>query len=240
MDIASHFYNLNNFSGLKQIYASLETSSVARLRLTREKAGLEQHEMYAKLKWLFDDHDKGYLERLRNSYPPCMPFIGSHLTNIYRKHEYNKLYYDQEPSYTSKSQSNTPNTSLIYFAKYRLIVEFINEVLQYQNASYKLRVHHKIRSFLVYDLDVYFERAHEKFKQESVLSAETLLSQAHSNNPAKMIEQMVESHIYDLSKQVEPSNSTESSLKVFPRRKTYPLKAPTSSGSWTQSAIKER
>lgn len=63
LDIASYFYELNNFSGLKEIYAAFETSFTTRLVITREKSGLEQHKMYEIFKKLFDNHDKGYFER---------------------------------------------------------------------------------------------------------------------------------------------------------------------------------
>jgi len=59
LDIAGYFYEMNNFCGLKEIYAALDTSSVSRLKVTREKCNLEQHAMYAKFKQLFDYHEKG-------------------------------------------------------------------------------------------------------------------------------------------------------------------------------------
>ena len=63
LDIASYFYELNNFSGLKEIYAAFETSFTTRLIITREKSGLEQHRMYEIFKKLFDHHEKGYFDR---------------------------------------------------------------------------------------------------------------------------------------------------------------------------------
>lgn len=63
LDIAHYFYEMNNFSGLKEIFAAFENSFTTRLLITREKSGLEQHKMYEIFKKLFDDHDKGYFDR---------------------------------------------------------------------------------------------------------------------------------------------------------------------------------
>ena len=94
LEIAKHFYDMNNFMGVKEIYAAFEASSVERLKVTRKLAGVEQHEMYAVFKQLFESHDRGYLDRLKKCDPPCLPFIGSHLTIINKNQEYNKLNYD--------------------------------------------------------------------------------------------------------------------------------------------------
>ncbi len=91
LDIAEYFYEMNNFSGLKEIYAAFDSASVTRLETTREKSGLEQHRMYAKFKELFDNHQRGYLERIKKCDPPCVPFIGIHQTFVLKTQEYNKL-----------------------------------------------------------------------------------------------------------------------------------------------------
>jgi hypothetical protein len=91
LDITHYFDQMNNFSGMMEISAALETSSVRRLEITRQLAGIENHKMYAKFRKLFDDHDKGYLDRFKKCSPPCIPFIGIHLSMIYRKNEHNKL-----------------------------------------------------------------------------------------------------------------------------------------------------
>lgn len=90
LEISHYFYEMNNYSGLREIYAALENCAIVRLKATRDKAGLEEHKMYARFKELFENHDKGYLERLKKCSPPCIPFIGTHLTMIYKKHEHNK------------------------------------------------------------------------------------------------------------------------------------------------------
>jgi hypothetical protein len=80
--IATYFNEMNNYSGLKEIYAALETSSVRRLQGARTKINLENQRIYKIFIKLFDDHDNGYFERLQKCNPPCVPFIGAHLTII--------------------------------------------------------------------------------------------------------------------------------------------------------------
>ncbi len=96
LDIAGYFNEMNNFSGLKEIYAALETSSVRRLLATRSKINLESQEIYKIFVKLFDNHDNGYFERLKKCNPPCIPFIGIHLTIILKTYEFNKIYDDRQ------------------------------------------------------------------------------------------------------------------------------------------------
>lgn len=246
LDIAQYFYQMNNFSGLKEIYAAFETSSTARLTTTRERSGLEQHKMYAKFKQLFDNHDKGYLDRLKKCSPPCIPFIGIHLTIIYRTHEYNKLNIENQKlhilqqqqkfstnksSESSEQQQNQSNdesspseqteqsNNLINFSKYRLLVEFVNDLLQYQTVSYKFRVNEKIRSFLLEDIENYFEKAQHALET----------SDEFKNSEAKTVDgltplspaQIVESWLFEKSRQIEPFDE-----KKFPKLRNYSLKPP--------------
>lgn len=143
---------------------------VYRLHITKQKSGLENSKMVARFKQLFDDHESGYMERLKKCSPPCLPFIGKHLELIFKKHECNKLHSEThrkqiwneqrarmerlqsvsaaaaEPPPPSPSPS-TPTISsldqpassssscppLINFSKYRLLIEFVSNLLQYQN-----------------------------------------------------------------------------------------------------------
>ncbi len=78
--------------------------------------------MYLKFKQLFDNHDKGYLDRIRKCSPPCIPFIGVHLTMIYLKHEHNKLNVENQKQHIMQQQqrlretSNTENAAISVFS----------------------------------------------------------------------------------------------------------------------------
>ena len=118
--------------------------------------------MFGIFKQLFENHEKGYIDRLKKCSPPCLPWIGTHLTNIYRKHEFNKLNVENhkkqilvevksqmekfqlavQTSATDETSSSVVeekkpenNADLINFSKYRLLIEFVNDLLQYQNVK---------------------------------------------------------------------------------------------------------
>ena len=208
LEIAKYFYEMNNFSGLKQIYAAFEASSVIRLEVSREKSAIEHNEMYAKFKKLFENHDKKYLENLKKCNPPCVPFLGSHLTLILKKQEHNKLL---------KEQSN-----LINFSKYRLLVGFVTDLLQYQNISYRFRIHPQIRSFILKDIEDTFALAEAFYFSDLkanpppiAVSESTLasLTSGGTNDPSRMVEEW----LFIKSKQIE---STKEAID-FPKTRSY-------------------
>lgn len=135
------------------MFANKKISKVHRLHITKEKSGLERTKIYAKFKELFDEHESGYIDRLKKCSPPCLPFIGKHLELIFKKHESNKLNSDNHRKQISDEQkvrleklfgsnetnkdiqtTNTP--ALINFSKYRLLIEFVSNLLQHQNVRY--------------------------------------------------------------------------------------------------------
>lgn len=109
--------------------------------------------MFTIFKQLFENHEKGYTDRLKKCSPPCLPFIGTHLTNIYRKHEFNKLNVENHKKQilvevesqmerlqsiqndTLVEEKKTEKKDMINFSKYRLLIEFVNDLLQYQNVK---------------------------------------------------------------------------------------------------------
>jgi hypothetical protein len=224
LDVASYLYEMNNFGGMKEIYAALDSSWVVRLQLTREKSNLEEHPMYIRFKQLFDVHEKGYLNRIKNCSNPCLPWIGTHLTMIYKKQDYNKLYTEDQRRdllkhqelEQQKQQQNTTisardvnlnesnessndelKSQLISFSKYRLLVEFVSDLLQYQSVPYKFRLHQRMRSFLNEDIDNYFDSAMNA-------NLNSLSFGGIGNNETAT--QSVETWLFDKSKLIEPNN----------------------------------
>ena len=193
---------------MRQIFAALESLSVHRLKLTKEKAGLEQHEMYKIFKNLFDTHNKGYLDKLRNCSPPCMPFTASHLAIIAGKYEHNKLYSNDLNKEDAMNGNQTNN--LINFSQYRLTFQFINEFLQYQTNTYKFKVNHKIRAFLLQDMEKYFEKAFSELRNKNEELEQSVATE------------LVKEYIYEKSKQIESENE----YQKYPRTRNYPLKSP--------------
>eukprot|EP01105_Mastigella_eilhardi_P017713 TRINITY_DN4084_c0_g1_i5.p1 TRINITY_DN4084_c0_g1~~TRINITY_DN4084_c0_g1_i5.p1 ORF type:complete len:1322 (+),score=230.17 TRINITY_DN4084_c0_g1_i5:3-3968(+) len=82
--VAEHLYRLNNFSTLLAILSGLSTSPVHRLRLTRSLVPptvLTWQE--AKLDLMQQKGSyKEYRKALHHSNPPCLPYLGVHLTDL--------------------------------------------------------------------------------------------------------------------------------------------------------------
>lgn len=105
---------------------------------------------------------------------------------------------------------------MINFAKYKLLVEFVTDLLQYQSASYKFRRHEQIRSYLLDDMENYFEKAQVEFNnRQGSQSVECDIK--NDSTPASI----VDAWLFDRSKQLEPND-----IHRFPRLRNYPLKAP--------------
>lgn len=115
-----------------------------------------------------------------------------------------------ESSLSDSSNEALPN--LINFSKYRLLVEFVNDLLQYQSVSYKYRINNNIRAYLLEDIENYFEAA----KQELEIKSGT-----PDHSESKKIEDKVDTLLYNKSRQIEPNDQNN-----FPRIRNYPLKSP--------------
>ena len=256
LEIANYFYELNNFSGLREIYGALEAASVYRLQVTREKCNIENHFIYEKFRLLFDNHSSVYLEELKKCNPPCVPFIGIHLTIILKTYEYNKLNADKQKqkiqelqlkqqqhnstnnsSSSSSSPSLTPppspllttnNSQLINFAKYRLLVDFVTDLLQYQATTYKLHPHKRIQSFILEDIENYYHKATSEVVQqinESILS-DDLVKQDHA--------QLIAGWLDSKSKLIEPEKNK---FNNYPQLRKYNLKSPAPKFSKTKNNL---
>lgn len=235
LDIAQYFYEFNNFSGLKEIYAALETVSVRRLQATREKIGLETHNMFKKFQELFDTHQTGYLDRLKKCNPPCVPFIGIHLTSILKTREFNKLNSDEHNKALQKAQieagliisaeslNNTTTTKqLINISKYRKLIDLVTELLQYQNTTYKFRVYNEVRTYLRQEIET-FEATSFGDDSDSFASSpfDTLSDHEEFFFATQNQAHIIENWLFKKSKQIEPEN-----VQKYPHLRKYSLKSP--------------
>ena len=76
-DIMCVFYELNNFTGLLEIYGVLQSSAVHRLKATWERVDPKLLKGYGKVRELCSDpHHRHYHKRLKSINPPCVPFFG--------------------------------------------------------------------------------------------------------------------------------------------------------------------
>lgn len=199
---------------------------------------MEQSKIYSRFKQLFDDHESGYMERLKKCSPPCLPFIGKHLELVFKKHECNKLnsenhrkqiWNEQRVKMEKLKGSTTPTTpteeleeeaaaagnpSLVNFSKYRLLIDFVSNLLQYQNVSYRFRINERIRSFILDDIENYIEEAKRS-------SSKAYDDAAALGMSPPSIQDTIEAWLHEKSKQIEPFD-----VYKYPKIRTYPLKSP--------------
>jgi len=80
-----------------------------------------------------------YRDELKNADPPCLPYLGVHLTDL--------TFMDENPDYVTTETSQGP-VSLINFAKRKMVYNVISLVQQYQQRAYNLQPVHQITQFL--------------------------------------------------------------------------------------------
>jgi hypothetical protein len=254
LEISEYLYEMNNFSGLKEIYAALGTSSVNRLKVTLGQVG--HNKMYEKMKQLFDGHDKGYLDRLKSCQPPCVPFIGIHLSILLKKKEYNKMYKEKQSSQIVQQQLEQrqylnemnggkidenleiKSENLINFSKYRQLVEIVSDVLQYKTDYYKYRVYDRFRQFLIEDIKQFFEKAkkwteEEKKREEKEKMLDLTTLKSSDSFLTKFDSISIESTQLSVTQMVESwlfdkSKTIENNKGVdpFPKLKKYYFETP--------------
>ena len=98
---------------------------------------------------------------------------------------------------SSESSSDELKNQLISFSKYRLLVEFVSDLLQYQSVPYKFRLHQRMRSFLNEDIDNYFD---------SAMNANSNSFNFGGIGNNETATQSVETWLFDKSKLIEPNN----------------------------------
>ncbi|VDP30304.1 unnamed protein product [Soboliphyme baturini] len=148
VEIMCVFEELNNFTGLFEIYGVLESSPVHRLYYTWERLDQKLLKAFDEVKQILSDaHHKLIRERLRSINPPCVPFFGMYLTNIIFLEEGNPIFLKMPLSHqTSETDaSDTETATLISFSKCRKIADIIGEIQMYQNQPYCLVVEPSIR-----------------------------------------------------------------------------------------------
>jgi len=100
-------------------------SSIARLRFTKAQLPSKSAETLTKLEALMsvDSSSKNYREALHSSNPPCIPYLGTYLSDL---------------TFIDEGNPDTVN-GLINFGKKTLTYRVVSEVQRYQLQGYNLK-----------------------------------------------------------------------------------------------------
>eukprot|EP00012_Vannella_robusta_P006367 CAMPEP_0206209152 /NCGR_PEP_ID=MMETSP0166-20121206/16732_1 /ASSEMBLY_ACC=CAM_ASM_000260 /TAXON_ID=95228 /ORGANISM="Vannella robusta, Strain DIVA3 518/3/11/1/6" /LENGTH=185 /DNA_ID=CAMNT_0053630481 /DNA_START=540 /DNA_END=1097 /DNA_ORIENTATION=- len=122
VNIAQHMLQLNNFNSLMAILAGINTSAIYRLKFTREQIPNATKQTLEELTDLMDPTQSygNYRQKLHDVDPPCVPFLGTYLTDI-------TFIEDGNPDWIQ---------GLINYRKRELVYSVIREIQQYQQQSY--------------------------------------------------------------------------------------------------------
>jgi len=128
--IAEQLRNLNNYSTLMAFLAAINNSSVSRLRFTKQLLTRRTTETIKELEDLMsvEGSSKKYREALHKSNPPCIPYLGTYLSDLTFMDEGNPDFIN----------------GLINMGKRMLTYKVIAEIQSYQQVGYGLRVVHMI------------------------------------------------------------------------------------------------
>lgn len=122
--IAKHLFNLKNFNTLMALLAGLRSGPVYRLAYTRAEMSRKADKMLERLSLLMrgDNAYKNYRDVLAQSTPPCIPYLGVHLSDL------------------TFIEDGNPDTihGLINFTKRRFLFRVISEISRYQQNPYNL------------------------------------------------------------------------------------------------------
>jgi hypothetical protein len=140
--IAQHLRELNNYNTLMGIIAGINMSAISRLKLTFGELDKATKQLLEGLQILLNPSAafKSYRQELHNAHPPCLPYLGTYLTDLTFMEDGN------QDNLTSKTGGKQP---LINFGKRELIYNVIRELHLYQQNAYKFPVVEPIHTFLM-------------------------------------------------------------------------------------------
>ena len=136
VDIGNHCLQLNNYNSIMEILSGLQSNSV----LKDQKTWTSDFPVSSKHQKITEEwgemliaHNKILLrERLEKAQPPCIPFLGLYLTDLFHIEEGNK---------------NTIN-GLVNFRKATLIASVIKRIQKFQKTPYQLLPVEQLQNYL--------------------------------------------------------------------------------------------
>ena len=126
--IANKFLELANYDSLFAVICSLQSSTVQRLKRTWELVSSKTNATLEHLKSVVD-YSKNYVvlrQRLQNHVPPCLPFVGTYLTDL--------TFVDLGNQTTRQlcGEGSEESRSVINFDKHMKTAKIISELQRFQ------------------------------------------------------------------------------------------------------------
>lgn len=126
--IANKFLELANYDSLFAVICSLQSSTVQRLKRTWELVSSKTNATFEHLKSVVD-YSKNYVvlrQRLQNHVPPCLPFVGTYLTDL--------TFVDLGNQTTRQlsGEGSEESRSVINFDKHMKTAKIISELQRFQ------------------------------------------------------------------------------------------------------------
>ncbi|OZJ05193.1 hypothetical protein BZG36_02449 [Bifiguratus adelaidae] len=137
VQVAERCRLLHNFNTCMAVLAAFDTSSIARLRRTWELVPAKTLQTLSFIRKLLGSNRNfiEYREIIHSVNPPCIPFLGTYLTDL-------TFIEDGNPNFLKGSEH------LINFSKRTKTAEVIREIQQYQNVPYSLQPVPEIQQFI--------------------------------------------------------------------------------------------
>eukprot|EP01125_Pyxidicula_operculata_P022602 TRINITY_DN938_c0_g3_i2.p1 TRINITY_DN938_c0_g3~~TRINITY_DN938_c0_g3_i2.p1 ORF type:complete len:999 (-),score=200.13 TRINITY_DN938_c0_g3_i2:36-3032(-) len=131
LDVAEQLYNMGNFNGLFEIMSALNSSAVHRLRKSFSYLSSKHQLLLNKFLDYVDSVPKTRL-LISSQTPPCIPYLGMMLTDIFFIETGNKDNVD----------------GLINFRKRHLLARTIDQIYQFQQQPYNFQPYPKLQDWI--------------------------------------------------------------------------------------------
>ncbi|EGT43548.1 CBN-SOS-1 protein [Caenorhabditis brenneri] len=205
LEVMSVFEELHNFTGLVAFYSALNSSCIFRLKWCWERLDSEKQKCFDRFNTLCERRWHEMQKRLSSINPPCIPFFGHYLSNIYFLEQGNSTFVNKQPAGSkqkddvkSSESDNKQFKQLVSFLKCRKISDVIREIQIYQNERYSLTLEPTIRQF--------FESINPK-------------------NDFKSNEEL-EDYLYQKSLEIQPKGVDAPVTEVKPKHPAATLRSP--------------
>jgi len=137
--LADNLLGMNNFNGAMEVYSGITKIAVYRLKQTWEKLPTKSTETFSKLEKVFSPEKNfaAYRAMLQNATPPCMPFLGIHLSDL--------TFTDEGIKGTVPSKLPKPDgtvESLINFDKWKKVGKILLDITQGRSINYTHKADH--------------------------------------------------------------------------------------------------